>query len=84
MATFFKSAQHNNTIGPLAKIDSFYKSIISQFPVGNRISYCESLIYRTQEDLRHIDCGQKKRMLKKRLKAAQIELEKINTILFKI
>lgn len=76
MFAHFMSSPNKTNTGLLSKTDSFYKNVISQFPVVNRVSYCESLIYRIQEDLTSA-CKQKRRSLKKQLKAAKIELKTI-------
>ena len=58
--------------------DSLYKSVISKLPSDNRIKYCESLIYRTSEDLSNSKCIFKKRKLTKLLEAAKGELKDLN------
>ncbi len=62
-----------NTSNSLIHKDQLYKSVISKLPAPNRINYCESLIYRTKNDLLHSKCQIKKNRLKKLLIAAEIE-----------
>lgn len=57
----------------LSQIDNLYGKVISKFPAASRIDYCESLIYRTQNDLTNTKCRIKKMKLKRLLKAAKTE-----------
>ncbi len=70
---FFKKSPSNL----LVKIDYLYKNVISNLPISNRVSYCESLIYRTNKDLSHTKCPIKKRRLNRLLKAAETEIKKL-------
>ena len=58
-------------------IDNLYDTVISKLPIENRIKYCESLIYRTTEDLSKSKCISKTRKLTKLLDAAKKELKKL-------
>ncbi|MDY8134633.1 hypothetical protein [Aquimarina sp. 2201CG5-10] len=60
---------------PLTEVDDLYKKIFSNFTTLNRIDYCESLIYRTKNDLSHTRCPIKKKKLKTLLKAANAEIK---------
>ncbi|WP_299438095.1 hypothetical protein [uncultured Aquimarina sp.] len=65
----------------LMKKDDLYETIISKLPIQNRKNYCESLIFRTQQDLTNPECQIQKKELKKLLKAAEIELKNLDNIL---
>ncbi len=72
MFLFYKSPKKS-----LIRKDDLYDKIISKLPTENRIKYCESLIYRTTEDLSKSKCTTKKRKLTKLLDAAKNELKKL-------
>ncbi len=59
----------------MVHLDQLYKNVILKLPVSNRIKYCESLIYRINDDISNTKCRFKKRKLKKLLKAAEYELK---------
>ncbi len=59
-------------------LDILYRNTVSKLPVSNRIKYCESLIHRTKDDISNANCAVQKRKLKKLLKAAKIEIFKLN------
>ncbi len=61
----------------LIDADDLYKNVISKLPITNRISYCESLIYRSERDVCKSNCRIKKRKIKKLLQAAKIEIKKL-------
>lgn len=67
-----------NSPNSLINLDQLYKNVISKLPIANRIKYCESLMYRTTEDISNSKCRFTKRKLKKLLKATEIELRKLN------
>lgn len=62
----------------LIHLDKFYKNVVSTCPILTRIKYCESLIYRTKDNLAESKCKIQKRKLKRLLKAAKSELLKLN------
>ncbi len=68
----------NNSKKTLMEIDPLYRKVISKLPNPNRISYCESLIYRSKKDLLSTKCNIKKRKLKNLLKATQHEIKRID------
>ena len=68
-----------NFRGSLVHLDKLYKSTVSKCPVIIRIGYCQSLIYRTKEDLAKSKCTVEKRKLKRLLKATRAELLKLST-----
>lgn len=59
--------------------DHLYKNVISKLPITNRIKYCESLIYRTTEDISNSKYWLQKRKLKKLLQAAKDELKNLDS-----
>ncbi len=63
----------------LIDIDNLYQDVISKLPISNRIKYCESLIYRTTEDISTCNCRLQKRTLKKLLNASKFELKKLSS-----
>ncbi len=63
----------------LRNLDQLYKNVISKLPISNRIKYCESLMYRTKEDISNSNCRFTKRKLKKLLKVTEMELQELNT-----
>jgi hypothetical protein len=67
-----------NSPNSLINVDQLYKNVISKLPIVNRIKYCESLMYRTTEDISNSKYRFTKRKLKKLLKATEIELKKLN------
>lgn len=62
---------------PLTCIDNLYNTIISKLPTENKIKYCESLIYRTTEDLSNSKSAAQKKNLTMLLNAAKSELKKL-------
>ncbi len=69
---------------PLKAIDEFYNNIILQLPDNEKISYCESLVFRAQEDSKQCTCKLKRLRLKQLLRASTLELkrlEKLNRLL---
>lgn len=75
ISTFLNNFMFKNS---LKQIDYLYKNVILTLPIENRINYCESLIYRVNEDLKSCTCEKKKKEIKKLLKASYKELEKLN------
>jgi hypothetical protein len=61
----------------LKDFDEFYKNIISTMPNSCKINYCESLVYRTSNDIELCDCKTKIIKLKNLLEVSKIELEKL-------
>jgi hypothetical protein len=64
----------------LIEVDEFYRNIVSKMPNINKINYCESLIFRTMEDLKQCNCKFKKLKLKQLVKASVFELKKLEKI----
>ncbi|GGX06515.1 hypothetical protein GCM10007384_05280 [Aquimarina muelleri] len=75
MFSFYKHPKKTLTC-----IDNLYNSTISKLPTENRIRYCESLIYRTTEDLSNSKCVMQKKKLNKILDAAKKELKKLKKL----
>ncbi len=65
----------NSTL--LIKRDTLYKNVISKLSVSNRITYCESLLYRTEKDLSFSTCSITKKRLKKLVEATKIEVKNL-------
>ena len=61
----------------LENIDTFYKNAVSKMPSKYKINYCESLIYRVEDDIKHCECKRRKKELKRLLKASNSELLKL-------
>ncbi|WP_344930434.1 hypothetical protein [Aquimarina addita] len=61
----------------LCEIDLLYQQVIVQLSIPDRINYCESLIYRTKEDLAATQSSRSKKDLKKILRAGVKELEQL-------
>ncbi len=61
----------------LVHFDSLYKNVVSKCPIFTRIKYCESLIYRTKENMAISKCRVQKQKLKKLLISAKVELLKL-------
>ncbi len=68
-----------NTPKSLSHLDHLFKNVISKLPVANQIKYCESLMYRTKEDISNSTCRLQKRRLNKLLQATKNELKNLNT-----
>ncbi|GAA4275489.1 hypothetical protein GCM10022259_02130 [Aquimarina mytili] len=66
-----------NSKKTLIEIDSLYKKVISQLPNPDRINYCESLMYRSKNDLVSTKCRIKRRKLKRLIKATTYEIKKL-------
>lgn len=60
----------------LMDIDAFYRNIVSELSYNDKINYCESLVFRTQEDLKKCKCKLRKIKLKQLLKVSTFELKK--------
>lgn len=61
----------------LIEVDEFYRNIVSKMSLNDKINYCESLIFRTMEDLKRCNCKLQKIKLKQLLKASTFELKKL-------
>ncbi|NER13464.1 hypothetical protein GWK08_08455 [Leptobacterium flavescens] len=59
----------------LADIDEFYGTIVSKMPCDQKIDYCRSLVYRTEDDLRYCECKLQRIKLKQLLRASTLELK---------
>jgi hypothetical protein len=64
----------------LTKVDSFYRNTVSSMPFDYKVNYCESLIFRTYDDINLCRCVIKKRKLKKLVKISKAELKKLKSI----
>lgn len=75
----FKFLRGNSTKEPLAHLDILFNQTISKLPVHEQIAYCQRLIESSQYQLSH-QCPKKdSEHLKCLIKAADVEIQKLNT-----